>query len=566
MNNATSFINNPTDLKISRSKYDLSFRHSTTFSAGELVPIMNYEMVLPGDTFKVNVRSIIRSTTPVAPVMDDAFLDIYFFAVPHKSVLNRESMSSLIGANAAAHSFNQWIGAQDSLLNMPFPTETHLPLAHMWNDDNFKYGGLADHFTLQEALADSYYVTPWSFLAYANVWNHYFRDPNTMNPITLTVNSDSGSPTGYSIQLNNYNGSIYQSFMEAPLLYACRRHGYFGSSLPFPQRSPNPVTLPLGDSASLFVQNNTAAPITNPHYYVLRAGTDGSAWSVGETRTVKANNDSAGFVNGLDVKVDLSTATASAISAIRYAFQLQKYYERLARSGNTLQSLTKTMFGVTPHDFLDDVPEFLGGKSILLQNHLVANTAGTTIGTDKQMSIGSTGAYSLTGDDSYYFTKSFDTWSTLLAVCVVRPRESFAQGIDRQFKKFDPMQTFNPLFLNMSEQGTLKEEIKYSGDYHDKEFFGFMPAWTEYRMIHDKVTGELRPGRTMQYWTYVNNFESAPTLSSYLAGNTLYKNIDQTLQVSKDTAGFQYMAQFEFDITAVRPIGANSAPGFIDHH
>lgn len=543
MNNSTSFIENPVGLNVSRSKFNPKPIVSTTFSAGELVPVLNYELVQPGDSISMKMSSVIRSTTPLAPVMDDAYLDVFFFFVRHKDVLNRESMSNVTGASAAAHSFSAWIGAQDSLINVPFPEKSALPAVTLYGNAS-GVGGLADHLGYPiHVLTDNHLsVTPWSFLSYYSIWNNYFRDPNTMTPVAFSVSSDAVSPTGYGI-------AFYNAGSNLDCLYSCRRHGYFGSCLPWPQRNSTSVTLPLGDTAPLIA-------------------TSSDLYDIGQNALIKDSimaSGTASLGHYSNVKVDLSEATASTVNQLRYSFALQKYYEKLARGGNRLQELTKALFGVTPHDMIDDVPEFLGGKSIRLENHLVANTAGTTYSTESQQSIGSTGAFSLTGDSSHYFTKSFDTWGTLMCVITVRPRESFSQGLDRQAFKFDALDLYSPSFANIGEMPIYKKELFCSLGSSDDEVFGYQPAWTEYRMIPDKTTGLLRAGKNLSYWTYVNNFSSAPTLSGYLDGSTLYKNFDQTLQVSKSTAGLQFMAQFKFDITMVRAMPTDSIPGLIDH-
>lgn len=561
MNNKNAFIENPVSLDISRSKFNLNTRTATTLSAGELVPVLNYELVQPGDTFKVNVSALIRSTTPISPTMDDCYMDICFFFCAHKNLLSRETMSNATGAISASHSFNAWLGAQDSLLNVGYPTKVALPLA-MFDEDDRAIGSLGDHlgYPLGEQNTDYLFVTPWSKMAYYSVWNNYYRDPNTMNPVTYQVNADSNSDTGYTCDFILPTG-----LDSVNCLYGCRKHGYFGSALPWPQRNSTSVELPLGQRADIIAVNESGA-IRSPSENKFAIVTPGS-WPVNASRTLTIGTSGTGTASGnLPVYADLSTATAATVNEVRYAFQLQKMYEKLARGGNRLQEMTKALFNVTPHDYLDDVPEFLGGKSIQIQNHLVANTAGTTLSTETQMSIGSTGAFSLTNDRDYYFTKSFDTWGTLLCVVIIRPRESFSQGLDRQATKFDPLQLYTPVMANIGEQPIYKKELFCDGSTTDNEVFGYQEAWAEYRMIPDKVTGQLRGGQNMSYWTYVNNFATAPTLKGYLDGSQLYKNIDQTLQVKKQAAGFQYMIQLAFNIEAVRAMPTYSIPGLIDHH
>lgn len=558
MNNSTNFSQNPINLKTSRSKFRMSPSHCTTFNAGELVPIMNYELVQPGDTFKVSAKFLIRSTTPLCPVMDDAYMDVYFFFIPHKILLSRETMSNQIGAAAAARSFKAWIGAQDSLINVPYPEHNAIPTIASSKVQRV-VGSLLDHlgYPLGSQYQGTLFTTPWSVLSYFSVYNHFFRDPNTMNPISFTISTSSSTPTGFIIS-PTINGNNSWDKCQ----FACRRHGYFGSALPWPQRNSEAISLPLGSIAEIKLMNNGSTPVT------YAGGTyQVSAAAASNVQPGALGNPMFSSISGASGKMvaDLSGATAATINQLRTAFALQRYYEKLARGGNSLQDMTKALFGVTPHDFNDDCPEFLGGKSIKIQNHLVANTAGTTYSTEEQQSIGSTGAFSLTNDGDYYFTKSFDTWGTLMCITVVRPRESFSQGLDRQATKFDAIDLYDPTKAHLGEMPIYKKELYADGSAADDEVFGYQEAFAEYRMMPDKTTGYLRNGQSLSYWTYVNNFESHPTLAGYLKGNTLADNIDNTLQVKRAAAGLQYMLQADFDIEAVRAMPTYSIPGLIDH-
>lgn len=558
MNNSLSFSQNPINIKTSRSKFRMSPCHSTTFNAGELVPVLNYELIQPGDTFKVKSKILIRSTTPLCPVMDDAYLDVYFFFVPHKILLNRENMSNQVGAAAAARSFKAWIGAQDSLINVPYPEHTAIPTV-VSSKVQRTVGSLLDHlgYPLGSQYEGSLYTTPWSVLSYFSIYNHYFRDPNTMNPITFTISTSSGSPTGFFIS-PQINGNVSWDKCQ----YACRRHGYFGSALPWPQRNSEAVQLPLGTIAEIKLMNDGPMPVNYAGgNYTVSAAAKSAVLPGG------FSNPLHGAISGSSgaMVADLSSATAATVNQLRTAFALQRYYEKLARGGNSLQDMTKALFGVTPHDFNDDTPEFLGGKSIRIQNHLVANTAGTTYSTEEQQSIGSTGAFSLTNDSDYYFTKSFDTWGTLMCICVVRPRESFSQGLDRQATKFNAIDLYDPTKAHLGEMPLYKKEMYADGSSHDDEIFGYQEYGAEYRMMPDKTTGLLRNGQSLSYWTYVNNFKEHPTLAGYLRGNSLKDNIDNTLQVPCDESGLQYMMQIDFEIEAVRAMPTYSIPGLIDH-
>lgn len=573
------FEANPVSLDISRSSHKLDHDWIGTFNTGLLVPMYHQE-VLPGSTFKLGASCALRSTTPVAPVMDNAFADVYFFFVPNKLILSRRSMSPAV--DDASYSWEAFIGAQDSLLNMPLPADVELPSTNFgfvdpndsYAEKDFVRGSLADYLGLPD-FSTSFAIGSWKrrmnslpALAYFSVFNDYFREPNTMNPITFTIQGESyfggthpitrffGGPFSWNNRI-----SIGDTDSVLPV---CRFHGYFGSALPWPQRNSTQVELPLGDTAPLSLASSVYS-VGN----VIKFGpsealseslaNDGTNW-------LTSASSPDGYATGTNLQVDLSAATAASVNALRFAVQAQRWYEALARGGNRIDEMTASMFGVTPSDASTGRPEYLGGKRIAINIQQVANTAGTNISTTTQQSIGSTGAYSLTNDDSYYFTKSFDTWGQIIGVVCVRTVDRFHQGLARKYTRFNRFDFYWPQFANLGEQAIKNKEIYMDGTNDDDLPFGYQEAWAEYRFDPDVVTGLARPGSNQAYWTYANNFGSRPNLAGYLNGFGLKDNVDRTLQVPSGTSGFQWLGNFHFDVTAVLPMPTYSIPGLVDHH
>ncbi len=79
------FALNPTNITISRSKFDRSSSVKLSFNTGDIIPFYVDE-VLPGDTFSIDTAKVVRLQTPVTPFMDNLFLDTYFFFVPNRIV------------------------------------------------------------------------------------------------------------------------------------------------------------------------------------------------------------------------------------------------------------------------------------------------------------------------------------------------------------------------------------------------------------------------------------------------------------------------------------------------
>lgn len=559
-----TFRGNPVSLDISRSAIHVAPTTSGTFNAGELVPFYQDSLIMPGTTIKLDLRSLVRMSTPVGVPMDNLYLDVYFFFVPHKLTLSRANMTPSV--QESNRSFAAFMGAQDNLLNMPTPSDIKLP-AMLLNNKTAAVGGVWDWTGCQNKLnyAVEEPVNPLNFLAYCKIWNDYFRDPNgSMNPVTFTTSTyDSGVST--SIILPSSGPSSWSYYLNTPYinqfpcLPVCRFHGYYGSVLPWPQRNSTMVSIPVGDSA----------PLISGSSYNIKSGAllfKGKTAASGSVNTEIWSDSSQTPTTTL--YADLTQAAGVTVNQFRQLVQEQRWYEALARSGNnTLAELTSGMFNVTPSDAISNRAELLGSKRIPLNIIQVNNTAGSSVSTDIQSSLGSTGSFSLTNDSSFMFSKSFDTWGSLIGVACVRCDDTFSQGLDRQYSKFDRFDYYWPQFANLGEQAVLNKEIYCSGQTSDDNaVFGYQEAWAEYRFRPNHVCGLLRPSESLGYWTFANHFSSLPSLNSFIDASSQKSNIDQALQVSHDSSGFQFMGQFCCDMTIVYPMPTYSIPGLVDHH
>lgn len=606
--NKNLFVANPVRLdRLSRSRLDLSHKRWLNLNTGYVTPILAYGDVLPGDTFKINLNGVIRGANPDTAVMDYAVCEVYFFFVPHKMTLSREMMSPSL--EDSQRSFKAFIGAQDSLLNMPLPSDIRLPQVCFGKikysgetayDAPFELNSLADYLALptlstEFEVGDSTgiynlkrEISPFEPLAYYRIWNDYFRDPNTMNPVTFTI-GDSGELID-SDQIG-FIGDFFEDDLDGEeygymigigqaksILPACRFHGYFGSALPWPQRNSESVTLPLGDTAPVIpLDLTTVNTATTPLRFKAVGSTANPASNLmGITKpqsgnmgsTLNSKSGASGTIADVaqlypaNLYADLSQATAASVNQLRFAVQAQKWYEALARGGNRIGELTRAMFDVTPHDMQDDRPEFLGYKRFELGSTQVENTS-----TD----LGEVGGFSLNSIDGTFVTKSFDTWGTIFGVMVIRVEDSFHQGLAKRYSRRNRFDLYWPQFANLGEQPVYKKEIKFTGTSTDDDVFGYQEAWAEYRFWPNEVTGLARPGAfesygSLAHWTYVNDFETVPTLKGYLDASKQVANVDRTLKVYSSDSGYQWFGNLYFDIEAIRPMPLYSIPGLVDHH
>ena len=604
MNNET-FLFNPLDLETSRSTFEMHPTRSGTMNAGRLYPVFAHD-VMPGDEFTWDIDSLVKMSTPVYPTMDGLYMDVFAFYVPNRLVLGRRYGSPDV--NDSSTSWAAIIGAQDNLLNMPIPADgVKLPVIYC-DYPNYSSGlnpgCLLDYFDvdLDGIKSGAHKINCLPALSYFAIWNENFREPSTMSPVTWSFSS------------NGYGGNIFTPHGNVPLYatkaeviatktgtpsvdylmvnalassddptagataYAgawlpfpvCRFHGYFGSALPWPQRNSQGVELPLGDMAPVLTASSALDGLSgNP---LLMAKSDGTALnaSVALATTPSGVQSYGNGVTGTtplqpaNLYADLSQATAANVNALRAAIAKQRWYEKLARSGNRYDELTFSLLGVRPHDSGDDRPKYLGGKRINLSMQLVASTNGGTSASSGEGSgsLGSLGAFSHTNDSDFNVHAGFDDWGTVMYVACIRHHDTFSSGTPKWLLKRSRDELYFPTMAHLGEQKIRFDELT---DQADSGAFGYTEAWNEYRYIPDRVCGLLRSGESLDFMTYARKFGSGTDLATFLNASSQVATVDKTLAVSSNAAGFQFVYQFTFNIRARRPMPQYSIPGLMDH-
>lgn len=543
---------------ISRSRFDRSASLKTSFNAGDVVPFF-LEEVLPGDTFSVDTSKVVRMQTLLTPMMDNVYLDTYYFFVPNRLVWDH--WKEFCGENTES----AWIPQTE--YTMPQITS---PAGQGWS-----VGTLADYFGIPTGVA-GLSVSALPFRAYALIMNEWFRDQNLQDP--LVVPTDDSTVAGVN------TGTLVTDVAKGgkPFI-AAKYHDYFTSALPAPQKGPD-VTIPVATGGEInVVGNGKSLGLTDgiKNYGLgafdaklyaadsLFSQNAGSPYTTGNTpgnlalgvpTQAQLGNDLSN--SGL-IGVQSAVAQAATINQLRLAFQIQKFYEQQARGGSRYTEVVRSFFGVTSPDARLQRPEYLGGNRVPINVNQIVQQSGTQSGTTPQ---GTVVGQSLTTDKHSDFTKSFTEHGLIIGVMVARYDHTYQQGLNRLWSRKDKFDFYWPVFANIGEQAIKNKEIFAQGTDKDNEVFGYQEAWAEYRYKPNMVTGEMRSAyaQSLDVWHLADDYSTLPSLSdSWIREDKA--NIDRVLAVTSAVSN-QFFADIFVKNYCTRPMPMYSVPGLIDHH
>ena len=495
---------------IQRSVFNRDNGLKTTFDAGYLVPIF-YDEALPGDTFQCEANGFGRLATPINPFMDNLYIETFFFAVPYRIIW--DNWEKFCGEQTNPGDSTDYL--------VPTTTTTAT------NSSLYDYMGVPT----DKALT----FNNLCGRAYNLIYNEWFRDENLQNSVTVDKGDGPDTATNYT------------------LLKRGKRHDYFTSALPWPQKG-DAVSLPLGTSAPV-TANGVLQIVDNGGTF-----TGGVRKASGNGLFVSSNNmaedQDLSYYSGLSA--DLSTATAATINQLREAFQIQRLYEKDARGGTRYTEVIQSHFGVTSPDARLQRPEYLGGGKDRINVNPIAQTSSTD-GTTPQ---GNLSGYATTGFMGHKFSKSFTEHSVIIGMANVFADLTYQQGLARHFSRQTKFDFYWPALAHLGEQSILNKEIFAQGTTADDSVFGYQERYAEYRYKPSYVTGQMRSNfaQSLDTWHLAQDFGSLPALNASF--------IEENPPVDRVTAVQNYpnmILDMFFNLKCARPMPTYGVPGLIDH-
>ena len=541
-----------------RTKFDRSHVYKTTFDSGKLIPVFVDE-VLPGDTTRMSVNYFARLATPIKPIMDNIYLDWFFFFVPNR----------LVWEHWQNFCFEQ--EDPDDSTDYVIPT-----VSATGNSDNAYVGSLWDYFGLPVNTPGNLSgISALPFRCVYLIWNEWFRDENLQK--SVKIQKGDTNEVLNSARASEQPAWVFTTGTIIVPGLACpprgKRHDYFTSALPWTQKGPG-VSVGLAGTAPIALESNAeAVPNTVSQYFNQAGVTSLKTPGQGVNAVFASSPSSASTVLNLQTPISVSAQKGIAdnlyanlddssiftINSLRTAFQMQKFYERLARGGSRYTEVLRSFFGVVSPDARLQRPEFLGSFTKMVNVNPIAQTSAT----DDTSPQGNLSAYGVTAAKFHGFTKSFVEHGYIIGFVCARADLTYQQGINKMWLRSTVYDFYWPTFAHLGEQAIELREIYAQGSEADTTVFGYQERYAEYRYKPSQITGKFRSSvvnGSLDKWHLSQFFSNAPTLNEeFIIENP---PIERIIAVSSEP---EFLLDIGFRYTTVRPMPMFGTPGLVDH-
>ena len=544
---------------ISRTKFHMPFSHTTTGNSGKLIPFFMKECV-PGDTVQCTTSIIARMQTPLAPVMDTAYLDWYYFFVPNRIIWE---------------GFKEFMGERKTATYLPATNVPTLPQVN-FQQSGIRKTSVGNYFGLPlcGGSNDPNFVGSVSalpFRAYMKIWNDWFKSTQLDDDIYFPTNSNTiypiGSTPGYDelLPVNKF-ADYFTTCLPSPQYGEAVSLGLL-SDIPVYSRTARTPEFQNNKILQLYLNTPGDQVTVNSGYPLMFQGQYNGSVKIGTGKVSSSVGVDTGIVSDgkafsiANLWADGASATAITVNDLRLAFQIQKYKEAQARGGSRYTELLESIWSVNSPDARLQRSEYIGGDRTLVNMQQIIQTSSSNEGTPQGTATG----FSKTSAKGGGFTYACPEHGLVIGVMCIRPTHCYQQGVDRYWKKKDVFDFYNPLLANIGEQPVYTSEL-YGGAQNDERVFGYQEAWADYRYSRSYVSGEMHSNidNTLDIYHYADDYDTTPTLSAGWLKEDV-SLIDRTLAV-KSAVSDQFLIDIYCDLSMIRPMPAYSIPGLIDHH